>query len=103
MQPACEFELTPKCPCAPRSPRCSAPTLVSVSPVSYTSGLACLKPPALGGAWTAFQCQSCSNGSCKQAPKCSVAAPAKRGLLETGCQDSISCSLGTLESSTSYT
>ena len=96
-------------PCTDRScprpaPCCSAPTLVSVTPVGSTSGLACLKAPTLGGPWTGgFQCKSCYQGSCVPAPKCSL-NPVRR-LLSIGCgQDSVTCTLGdNLQSGTTYT
>ena len=91
-------------PSAPCPPCCSAPTLLSVTPISYTSGLACLKAPTLGGPWTGgFQCQSCYKGSCVPAPKCSL--DPRRRLLAAGCgPDTVTCSLGDqLESVTPYT
>lgn len=89
-------------PCS-RSPfACSGPTLVSVRAVGFESGIACVKPPALGGPWTAFKCQSCYKGSCKAAPLCS-AVPNRRLLAPApACQDSVACQLGSLESSTDY-
>lgn len=83
------------CPC------CSPATLVSVQAMSYDAGLACVKVPTLGGPWTGgFQCKSCYKGACKDAPKCSL-DPVRR-LLAPSCQGSITCQLGTLESSTDY-
>lgn len=77
---------------------------MSASPGNFNSGYACVKAPTLAGPWTAFQCQSCYQGSCVQAPKCSLSPKKRRSLLAPGCQTGVSCNLGdSLDSSTPYT